>query len=97
MAESNSATNNSTHLDTNIESGRFDEKESPISKTPAAPKPKAEDEDEDEDIDALIEDLESQDGHGADDEEVDTTPGGGKHSSPCLGELLPSAPDLRPV
>lgn len=56
-------------LNTQIESGNFDEKaERPAETTPA--KVKAEDdEDEDEDIDALIEDLESQDGHGAEDEE----------------------------
>lgn len=56
-------------LNTQIESGNFDEKaERPAD--PAPSKVKAEDDDdEDEDIDALIEDLESQDGHGADDEE----------------------------
>lgn len=56
-------------LNTQIESGNFDEKaERPADPTPA--KVKAEDDDdEDEDIDALIEDLESQDGHGAEDEE----------------------------
>ena len=49
-------------LSTNIESGKFDEKaaEHPA---PYQPKPKVEDDDEDEDIDALIEDLESHDGH----------------------------------
>lgn len=47
-------------LSTNIESGKFDEKAAP----PTEPKKKVEeDEEEDEDIDALIEDLESQDGH----------------------------------
>lgn len=71
-------------LDTNIESGGFDEKkhDAPAT-TPAAPgisKKPAEDEDEDEDIDALIEDLESQDGHAADndEEEEDTNPGLGR-------------------
>ena len=51
-------------LSTNIESGKFDEKaaEHPA---PYQPKPKVEDDDEDEDIDALIEDLESHDGHDA--------------------------------
>ena len=51
-------------LSTNIESGKFDEK---AAEQPAAyqPKPKVVDEDEDEDIDALIEDLESHDGHDA--------------------------------
>jgi hypothetical protein len=46
-------------LSTNIESGKFDEKEV------IRPKHVAEEEEEDEDIDALIEDLESNDGHGA--------------------------------
>ncbi len=49
-------------LSTNIESGKFDEKEThPV---PAAKQPVEEQEDEDEDIDALIDDLESNDGHG---------------------------------
>lgn len=62
------AEHGSPALNTQIESGHFDEKERP---TEAAPtKVKAEDpEDEDEDIDALIEDLESQDGHADEDEE----------------------------
>lgn len=57
-------------LNTQIESGNFDEKtQHPVEET-APTKVKAEvDDEEDEDIDALIEDLESQDGHGADDEE----------------------------
>ena len=48
-------------LSTNIESGNFDEKaphHDPAAKQPIA------DEEEDEDMDALIEDLESNDGHG---------------------------------
>lgn len=48
-------------LSTNIESGRFDEKEA--HHVPATKRP-IEDEEEDEDMDALIEDLESNDGHG---------------------------------
>ncbi len=49
-------------LSTNIESGKFDEKEAhPV---PAAKQPVLEEEEEDEDIDALIDDLESNDGHG---------------------------------
>lgn len=56
----------STHgapaLSTNIESGKFDEKEA--QHVPAHKEPIIEDEEEDEDMDALIEDLESQDGHG---------------------------------
>lgn len=58
-------------LDTNIETGGFDEKHH--QQAAAAPPPKvapaAEDEDEDEDIDALIEDLESEDGHAQFEEE----------------------------
>jgi H+-transporting ATPase len=57
---------NSSHgapaLSTNIESGGFDEK-APHPAAPAPAKKKVEEEEEDEDIDALIEDLESQDGH----------------------------------
>jgi hypothetical protein len=50
-------------LSTDIESGKFDEKAA--HHVPAAPatKPAIEDEEEDEDIDALIDDLESHDGH----------------------------------
>lgn len=48
-------------LSTNIESGKFDEKEA--HHVPAAKQP-VEEEEEDEDIDALIDDLESNDGHG---------------------------------
>lgn len=69
-------------LDTNIESGKFDEKaqQQHQQQQPVAEKaPAASDEDEDEDIDALIEDLESQDGHDAvDEEEEETSPGGGR-------------------
>lgn len=71
-------------LDTNIESGQFDEKsrqhhqqQAPAEHVPR--KAAAEDDDEDEDIDALIEDLESQDGHDAfEEEEEEGTPGGGR-------------------
>lgn len=65
-------------LDTNIESGNFDEKRA---QAPAAAPPKkapAEDEDEDEDIDALIEDLESEDGHAFDEDEEETNPATGR-------------------
>jgi H+-transporting ATPase len=55
----------------------FSEKESkPISTEPTKTKVE-EEEEEDEDIDALIEDLESQDGHGVEEEEEET-PGGGR-------------------
>lgn len=74
MAESNSAT--SPALDTQIESGNFEEKEKrPVDQAPA--NAKAED-DDDEDIDALIEDLESQDGHADDDEEEERNVHGGR-------------------
>lgn len=69
MAESNSAA--APALNTPIESHRFEEKDRPLDTGVDAPvKPKVEEEeDEDEDIDALIEDLESQDGHIEEDEE----------------------------
>lgn len=62
------AEHGSPALNTQIESGKFDEKERPVEHNPAPPKVE-DDEDEDEDIDALIEDLESQDGHGDEEEE----------------------------
>ncbi|PTB63833.1 calcium ATPase, partial [Trichoderma citrinoviride] len=65
-------------LDTNIESGNFDEKRA---QAPAGVPPKkapAEEEDEDEDIDALIEDLESEDGHAFDEDEEETNPATGR-------------------
>ncbi len=65
-------------LDTNIETGGFDEKRGQAAPPTHAPKaPVAEDEEPDEDMDALIEDLESEDGHAFDDEE-ETQPGGGR-------------------
>lgn len=65
-------------LDTNIETGGFDEKRGQDAPPTHAPKaPVAEDEEPDEDMDALIEDLESEDGHAVDDEE-ETQPGGGR-------------------
>ncbi|WJG34524.1 uncharacterized protein FOBCDRAFT_235825 [Fusarium oxysporum Fo47] len=65
-------------LDTNIETGGFDEKRGQAPPPTHAPKaPVAEDEEPDEDMDALIEDLESEDGH-AFDEEEETQPGGGR-------------------
>jgi H+-transporting ATPase len=78
MAESHPAA--APALNTNIESGKFDEKEThhEESDVKAAPREiKAEDpEGEDEDIDALIEDLESADGAADDDEEEDESPAG---------------------
>jgi hypothetical protein len=55
------ATTGAPALSTNIESGKFDEKEA--QHVPATKQP-VEEEEEDEDIDALIDDLESNDGHG---------------------------------
>ena len=68
-------------LDTNIESGGFDEKRAaaeaePAPAAPVAKKAAADDDDEDEDIDALIEDLESEDGHQAQEEDEETPAGG---------------------
>ncbi|KAI1844150.1 hypothetical protein JX265_002924 [Neoarthrinium moseri] len=78
MAESNAAA--APALSTNIESGKFDEKDRPVESVPAK-KAEAE-EDEDEDIDALIEDLESQDGAAVDEEEEE-------ESSPHTGRVVP--------
>jgi H+-transporting ATPase len=75
MAESTSA---APALNTSIPGGEFDEKNAaPVE---AVKKP-VEDEEEDEDIDALIEDLESNDGHAVDDEdeeEAETNAHGGR-------------------
>lgn len=69
MAES---TSTAPALNTSIPGGGFDEKAT-TSSPAAAPvaETKVEEEEEDEDIDALIEDLESQDGHGVDDADDD--------------------------
>lgn len=71
------ADNGSPALNTQIESGNFDEKERAAAPAPAKPKVE-DDEDEDEDIDALIEDLESQDGHGEDEEDEERDQHGGR-------------------
>lgn len=69
---------NSPALNTQIESGNFDEKHAQHEAAPPT-QPKVEDaDDEDEDIDALIEDLESQDGHGEDAEEEERDEHGGR-------------------
>src|SRR5436190_2104906 len=61
MADSSAA--GAPALSTNIASGKFDDEKAP-QHPPTATKEKVEEgEEEDEDIDALIEDLESQDGH----------------------------------
>lgn len=73
------AEHGSPALNTQIESGNFDEKRAPAAEQPPAARPKVEDDDdEDEDIDALIEDLESQDGHGEEDEEEERDQHGGR-------------------
>lgn len=66
-------------LDTNIEHGGFDEKRGQHAPAQGIPpkQPAAVDDDEDEDIDALIEDLESEDGHQFEEEE-EVQPGGGR-------------------
>lgn len=67
-------------VDTPIESGRFDEKEAHVAQpgpTPLKTKVEAQEE-EDEDIDALIEDLESHDGHADEEEEEEVQAGGGR-------------------
>ncbi|TQN71034.1 Plasma membrane ATPase, partial [Colletotrichum shisoi] len=74
MADSNATA--APALSTPIESHKFDEKERPLD-APANPKAEV-DEEDDEDIDALIEDLESQDGHIDEEEEEDGTPGMGR-------------------
>lgn len=63
---SNSSSDAPNHLNTNIESGQFDEKTGHHD-TPT--KKPVEDEEEDEDMDALIDELESQDGHQEEEEE----------------------------
>ena len=67
------------HLNTNIESGHFNEK-TESSDAPASHAGKSElpDEEEDEDMDALIDELESQDGHIDEEEEQEEQPGGGR-------------------
>lgn len=70
------------HLNTNIESGEFNEKEK-HDEVPAAATTKKpeEDEEEDEDMDALIDELESQDGHAEEEEE--------EHDNPAVGRVVP--------
>lgn len=70
---SRTSSDNPQHLNTNIESGTFDEKAGhETSKKPI------DDEEEDEDMDALIDELESQDGHAEEEEEEnEAAPGGG--------------------
>ncbi|KAK6605134.1 plasma membrane atpase [Botrytis cinerea] len=56
------------HLRTNIEPGQFDEKNGGVQHTSADAIKHEEEEEEDEDMDALIDELESQDGHAEDEE-----------------------------
>ena len=68
------------HLGTSVPSGHLDEKKEyghTEHQTTAVPPTKVEDDEEDEDIDALIEDLESQDA-AIDEEEEDNAPGGAR-------------------
>ena len=80
---SNTSSDNPNHLHTTIESGTFDEKVSPHDTTPptTAKKP-GEDEEEDEDMDALIDELESQDGHAEEEEGED-------EATPSTGRIVP--------
>jgi H+-transporting ATPase len=70
------------HLNTNIESGHFDNEkvEHHDASVPVATtkKPVDEDEEEDEDMDALIDELESQDGHQEEEEEEVDNPATGR-------------------
>jgi len=68
------------HLGTNIESGHFDEKNRNHDNPSLKKKqPTGDEEEEDEDMDALIDELESQDGHQEEEEgEDETQPGGGR-------------------
>ena len=69
---------NTNHLNTTIESGTFDEKTGHHDDLVVTTKPVI-DEEEDEDMDALIDELESQDGHAEDeDEEGEVTPSSGR-------------------
>jgi len=78
---SNYSSNAPNHLNTNIESAEFDEKVRHGSDPDVnSNKPVyQQDEEEDEDMDALIDELESQDGHQEEEEgEAEATPGGGR-------------------
>ncbi|KAE9372048.1 plasma membrane ATPase [Stipitochalara longipes BDJ] len=71
------SSDNPNHLNTQIESGDFDEKHDVAHLPPTNKAPQ--DEEEDADMDALIDELESQDGHAEDAEnEEEATPGGGR-------------------
>jgi len=73
------------HLNTNIESGNFDSEKVEHNNDAAVPeattKKPADEEEEDEDMDALIDELESQDGHQEDEEE--------EQDNPAVGRVVP--------
>jgi H+-transporting ATPase len=74
---SNTSSDNPNHLNTTIESGTFDEKTGHHdTAAPAVAKKPVEDEEEDEDMDALIDELESQDGHQEEEEGEEEAPAG---------------------
>lgn len=74
---SNTSSDNPNHLNTTIESGTFDEKTGHHdTAAPAVAKKPVEDEEEDEDMDALIDELESQDGHQEEEEGEEDAPAG---------------------
>ncbi|KAH9217222.1 plasma membrane ATPase [Leptodontidium sp. 2 PMI_412] len=77
---SNTSSDNPNHLNTTIESGTFDEKTTNHDDPIPAKKPI--EEEEDEDMDALIDELESQDGHAEDDEEE-------REVTPASGRVIP--------
>lgn len=68
------------HLNTTIESGTFDNEKAHAddSAPPVNPEKSAEEEEEDEDMDALIDELESQDGHEEAEEEGQDNPATGR-------------------
>lgn len=70
------------HLNSTIESGNFSEKlDAPVGggiPPSSKNKPLEEDEEEDEDMDALIDELESQDGHAEEEEEEEENPATGR-------------------
>jgi H+-transporting ATPase len=70
-------TDGAPHIDTNIESGKFDEKAEGAHNAPPKGKP-LEEEEEDEDMDALIDELESEDGHAEEEEEEEHDPATGR-------------------
>lgn len=77
MAEPNTAA--APAINTNIESGNFDEKAAHAENQPTVTKTKGDEaEEDDEDIDALIEDLESQDGGDDEEEEEGQNVGQGR-------------------